>query len=201
MEKIVLLIWVLAEYLMPLSAISLNYNKNGNTLGEVLHSNLKIDNKNQNESLSNDNIFYEDNYIEQKIMKQEEKEEYERLENIGMAPSKEKIENNINRILSSNNVFTDHENYDGKSNTATVIEASGEINAKLDLKDGWTQFWNAIGRKDEDYYIFSLKEQLIMSFEFSAPSGYFMRILKYGSEDFVISSVSGIFKIELVPAS
>ena len=150
---------------------------------------LKLTKSNDVETSST--MSYIDNYIPQ------EKEDVEfEEENL--------IEENISFLSlysTSNNQYTDKGHGDDKPTGATIIDYNyGNITGKLNKNDGWTQFWNGVGERDEDHFRFTLPEKLKMVFSYSGPSNYNMRILNYATLTFVCTSQSKI-EIELNPGT
>ena len=148
---------------------------------------LKLTKSNDVETSST--MSYIDNYIPQ------EKEDVEfEEENL--------IEENISFLSlysTSNNQYTDKGHGDDKPTGATIIDYNyGNITGKLNKNDGWTQFWNGVGERDEDHFRFTLPEKLKMVFSYSGPSNYNMRNLNYATLTFVCTSQSKI-EIELNP--
>lgn len=106
----------------------------------------------------------------------------------------------LNIYSTPTNEYKDNEHIDDKPSGATNINyQNGTIIGSLNKNDGWTQFWNGVGERDEDYFRFTLPEKLKFNFSYSGPSNYNMRIL-YISQAFICTSQSKI-EIELDPGT
>lgn len=150
---------------------------------------LKLTKGNDVENLSS--MSYMDNYIPQEKEEVEIEEENLIDENVSI----------FSLYSASNNQYTDNGHGDDKPTGATKIDYNyGTITGKLNKNDGWTQFWNGVGERDEDHFRFTLPEKLKMVFLYSGPSNYNMRILNYATLSFVCTSQSKI-EIELNPGT
>lgn len=148
---------------------------------------LKLANNNQKDELSS--MSYVDNYIPQERNEAEFNEEIMLEENDA-----------IYNLYASTNEYTDNGHKDDHPSGATKINyQNGTITGTLNTNDGWTQFWNNVGERDEDYFRFTLPEKLKMNFSYSGPVNYNMRILDYEKE-FICTSQSKI-EIELNPGT
>ena len=148
---------------------------------------LKLANNNQKDELSS--MSYVDNYIPQERNEAEFDEEILLEENDA-----------IYNLYASTNEYTDNGHKDDHPSGATKINyKNGTITGTLNTNDGWTQFWNNVGERDEDYFRFTLPEKLKMIFSYSGPANYNMRILDFEKE-FLCTSQSKI-EIELNPGT
>lgn len=200
MKKIILYLSILTTIMSANTNFNLSVKRK--EYANLVPTETKAVKKRQKEQ---NNVSFIDNYVEQSLMSDEERQKYEDLVNKGLAPNIQNGNNDIyyySSSTASENTYSDNEPSDGKPSGATKIGISGTIQAKLDIKSGWDQFWNSIGERDEDYYRFTLKEQVKMSFTYSGPDNYYMRILRYeGSKQSFICNSSGSFEIELIPAT
>ena len=187
-KKLVMLTILGVSVLSSNSLLSVSeYGNNSQENGFVNKRLFKLANNSQEDKLSS--MSYVDNYIPQ------ERNEVEFDEEI-------LLENNdtIYDLYASTNEYTDNEHKDDHPSGATKINyQNGTITGTLNTNDNWTQFWNNIGERDEDYFRFTLPEKLKMNFSYSGPVNYNMRILNYEKE-FICTSQSKI-EIELNPGT
>lgn len=189
LKKLVLLMF-LGMGIVSSSTLS-TFNKGFYNSQEVVVAKklLKLTKGNDVENLSS--MSYIDNYIPQEKEEVEIEEENLIDENVSI----------FSLYSASNNQYTDNGHGDDKPTGATKIDYNyGTITGKLNKNDGWTQFWNGVGERDEDYFRFTLPEKLKMVFSYSGPSNYNMRILNYATLSFVCTSQSKI-EIELNPGT
>lgn len=189
LKKLVLLM-ILGMGIVSSSTLS-TFNKGFYNSQEVVVDKklLKLTKGNDVENLSS--MSYIDNYIPQEKEEVEIEEENLIDENVSI----------FSLYSTSNNQYTDNGHGDDKPTGATKIDYNyGTITGKLNKNDGWTQFWNGVGERDEDHFRFTLPEKLKMVFLYSGPSNYNMRILNYATLSFVCTSQSKI-EIELNPGT
>ncbi len=159
-------------------------NKNLSIINKSSFSERKLANNRPN--IEETSTSYVDNYVPQNNLNLELEAEIE--------------SDNYELSLLSGDQYTDNEHKDDKPSGATKINyQDGYITGKLNVNDGWTQFWNNVGERDEDYYRFTLPEKLKIYFLYYGPKNYNMRILDY-SLNFVCTSQSQI-TIELNPGT
>lgn len=180
--KLVMLTIIGANVLSSNAFSSISENSNHSQKVEISSKqSLNLKNNDQKNELSS--MSYVDNYVPQERDETEFDEEITSKEN-----------NEIYKLYTSTNEYTDNGHKDDYPSGATKINyQSGTITGALNKNDGWTQFWNNVGERDEDYFRFTLPEKLKMNFSYSGPANYNMRILNYEKE-FICTSQ---FKIEI----
>ncbi len=209
MKKILCFILAFSAILVYSSSSYLKDNLNNNY--DDNHEVVTLQNKQRANAIVGENdgfnsrLFFTDNYVEQELMSEEEKSQYEHLQNIGLAPERD-VEPYVSTLSTPNSrettpIYTDNEHGDGKISKANKVGEYGKIQATLDIKSGWTQFWNGIGERDEDYYRFTLSDQKTMYFNYSGPANYYLRLLRYAKNEEYICTSLGSFSIELIPAT